>query len=76
MKKHKLERRNQFTEVQEQIQSLSMEIYGPKEYSPSLVDETDLSLRKLEDLHRQLNALQNEKVNNLPLSIIFSVSSN
>jgi len=76
MKKHKLERRNQFTEVQEQIQSLSMEIYGPKEYSPFLVDETDLSLRKLEDLHRQLNALQNEKVNNLPLSIIFSVSSN
>jgi len=71
-----LERRNQFTEVQEQIQSLSMEIYGPKEYSPSIVDEADLSLRKLEDLHRQLNALQNEKVNNLPLSIIFSVSSN
>lgn len=65
MKKHKLERRNQFTEVQEQIQSLSMEIYGPKEYSPSLVDETDLSLRKLEDLHRQLNALQNEKIGRL-----------
>lgn len=75
MKKQKLERRNQFTEVQEQIQSLSMEIYGPKEYGPSVVDETDLSLRKLEDLHRQLNALQSEKVNNSPLSIIFSVSS-
>ncbi|WJX12591.1 hypothetical protein P8452_03076 [Trifolium repens] len=65
MKKQKFERRNQFIEVQEQIQNISIEIYGPKEYVPSIVDETDLSLRKLEDLHRQLNALQSEKSDRL-----------
>jgi len=60
MQKRKSGRRNQFIEVQEQIQSISNEI------SPSItaiVDETDLSLRKLEELHRQLLALQKEKVN-------------
>lgn len=62
MRKQKVERRNQFIEVQEQIQSLSIEIYGPKDI-PSIVDETDLSQRKLEELHRQLNALLSEKVN-------------
>lgn len=65
MRKMKSERRNQFIEVQEQIQSLSIEIYGPIEYIPATVDETDLSLRKLEELHRQLNALQTEKSNRL-----------
>ncbi|KHN27850.1 65-kDa microtubule-associated protein 3 [Glycine soja] len=58
MQKRKSGRRNQFIEVQEQIQSISNEI------SPSItaiVDETDLSLRKLEELHRQLLALQKEK---------------
>ncbi|WJX18996.1 hypothetical protein P8452_08738 [Trifolium repens] len=65
MKKQKFERRNQFIEVQEQIQNISIEIYGPKEYVPSIVDETDLSLRKLEELHRQLNALQIEKSDRL-----------
>jgi protein regulator of cytokinesis 1 len=74
MQKRKHDRRNQFIEVQEQIQNISIEIYGPKEYVPSIVDETDLSLRKLEELHRQLNALQIEKVNNLLLSVIFPVS--
>ncbi|XP_004495425.1 65-kDa microtubule-associated protein 3-like [Cicer arietinum] len=65
MKNKKFERRNQFIEVQEQIQSISIEIYGPKEYIPAVVDETDLSMRKLEELHRQLNALQNEKSDRL-----------
>ncbi|XP_045805885.1 65-kDa microtubule-associated protein 3-like [Trifolium pratense] len=65
MKKQKFERRNQFMEVQEQIQNISIEIYGPKEYVPTIVDETDLSLRKLEELHRQLNALQSEKSDRL-----------
>lgn len=62
MRKRKLERRNHFVEVQEQIQSTSNEIYGLVEYIPAIVDETDLSLRKLEELHRQLHALQKEKV--------------
>ena len=30
--------------------------------SNTVVDETDLSLRKLEELHRELQALQKEKV--------------
>ncbi|RDX98664.1 65-kDa microtubule-associated protein 3, partial [Mucuna pruriens] len=61
MQKRKSERRNQFIEVQEQIQSISNEIYGPREYITVVVDETDLSLRRLEELHRQLLALQKEK---------------
>ncbi|QCE07740.1 Microtubule-associated protein [Vigna unguiculata] len=34
MQKRKSERRNQFIEVQEQIQSISIEIHGPREYIP------------------------------------------
>ncbi|TKY45050.1 65-kDa microtubule-associated protein 3 [Spatholobus suberectus] len=61
MRTRKSERRNQFIEVQEQIQSISNEIYSPREYITAVVDETDLSLRKLEELHRQLLALQKDK---------------
>ncbi|XP_027924040.1 65-kDa microtubule-associated protein 3 isoform X2 [Vigna unguiculata] len=61
MRKRKFERRNQFIEVQEQIQSISNEIYSTGEYITAVVDETDLSLRKLEELHRELLALQKEK---------------
>ncbi|CAK8532444.1 unnamed protein product [Lathyrus sativus] len=65
MKKRKLERRNQFIQVYEQIQSVSNEIYGPREIIPFILDETDLSLRKLEELHRQLHTLQKEKSDRL-----------
>lgn len=65
MRKRKFERRNQFIEVQEQIQSISDEIYSTGEYITAIVVENDLSLRKLEELHRELLALQKEKVNNL-----------
>ncbi|KAJ7970063.1 65-kDa microtubule-associated-like protein [Quillaja saponaria] len=67
MRKRKSDRRNQFLEVQEQIQNISNEIYGSREYFPAktVVDETDLSLRKLEELHRQLHALQTEKSDRL-----------
>ncbi|CAL0299929.1 unnamed protein product [Lupinus luteus] len=61
MQKKKSERRNQFIEVQEQIQTISTEIYGPREYIEPIVDQTDLSLRKLEELQGQLQALQIEK---------------
>ncbi|XP_047151080.1 65-kDa microtubule-associated protein 3-like isoform X1 [Vigna umbellata] len=61
MRKRKFERRNQFIEVQEQIQSISNEICSTGEYITAVVDETDLSLRKLEELHRELLALQKEK---------------
>ncbi|XP_019441133.1 PREDICTED: 65-kDa microtubule-associated protein 3-like [Lupinus angustifolius] len=61
MQKKKAERRNQFIEVQEQIQIISTEIYGSRDHTAAIVDETDLSLRKLEELHRQMHALNIEK---------------
>ncbi|KAG2715693.1 hypothetical protein I3843_03G092200 [Carya illinoinensis] len=67
MRKRKSDRRNQFLEVQEQIQDISNEIYGTAEYisSKKVVDESDLSLRKLEELHRELHELQKEKSDRL-----------
>ena len=64
MRKRKVERRNQFLEVLDQIQKISSEIYCSSEYTPynTIVDESDLSLRKLEELHRELQSLQKEKV--------------
>lgn len=64
MRKRKVDRRNQFLEVLEQIQKISYEIYGSKfSHSSIALDENDLSLRKLEELEGQLHTLQNEKVN-------------
>ncbi|KAE8729922.1 65-kDa microtubule-associated protein 3 [Hibiscus syriacus] len=67
MKKRKIERRNQFVDVLEQIQKITNEIYGSSVSisSKAVVDETDLSLRKLEELHRQLHELQKEKSDRL-----------
>ncbi|XP_043702226.1 65-kDa microtubule-associated protein 3-like [Telopea speciosissima] len=63
MRKRKCERRNQFIDILQQIQKISNEICGSTKYNPSniMVDETDLSLRKLEELNRQLQALQKDK---------------
>lgn len=63
MKKRKSERRNQFLEVLEQIQKIQMKIYGTS--LKTVLDETDLSLRKLEELHAQLQALEKEKSDRL-----------
>ncbi|KAI3735192.1 hypothetical protein L6452_14682 [Arctium lappa] len=63
MKKRKSERRNQFLEVLEQIQKIQMEIYATS--LKTVLDETDLSLRKLEELHAQLQALEKEKSDRL-----------
>ncbi|XP_021683869.2 65-kDa microtubule-associated protein 3 isoform X6 [Hevea brasiliensis] len=63
MRKRKLDRRNQFVEVLDEIQQISNEIYGSAAHI--FVDETDLSLKKLEELHRQLHALQKEKSDRL-----------
>uniref|UniRef100_A0A2C9UMH5 Uncharacterized protein n=1 Tax=Manihot esculenta TaxID=3983 RepID=A0A2C9UMH5_MANES len=63
MQKRKLDRRNQFLEVLEEIQKISNDIYEPAIHM--YVDETNLSLRKLEELHRQLHALQKEKSDRL-----------
>lgn len=67
MRKRKSDRKNQFVEVLEQIQKITNEIYRPSEYCrmKDVVDESDLSLRKLEELHRQLQSLQKEKSDRL-----------
>ena len=63
MRKAKGDRKNQFLEVLDQIQKISIEIGQSDQYpSKMAMDESDLSLRKLEDLHRQLQSLQKEKV--------------
>ncbi|XWS61043.1 hypothetical protein CRYUN_Cryun07bG0091800 [Craigia yunnanensis] len=69
MKKRKIERRNQFVEVLKQVQKITNEIYESTESisSKTVVDETDLSLRKLEELHRHLHELQKEKSDRLKL---------
>lgn len=67
MRKRKSDRRNQFLEVLDQIREIANEIHGSTEHisSKTIVDESDLSLRKLEELHRQLHALQTEKSDRL-----------
>ena len=63
MRKRKSDRKNQFIEVNGEIQSIKNEIYGGGYASKDVaVNETDLSLRKLEELHIELQELQNEKV--------------
>ncbi|KAL5728003.1 hypothetical protein ACHQM5_001133 [Ranunculus cassubicifolius] len=67
MKKRQCERRNQFLEVLEQIRKLSSEIYISTEscHSKTVLDESDLSMKRLEELHRHLQALQKEKSDRL-----------
>lgn len=63
MRKRKIDRRNQFIDVLEQMQIIKNEIHGSIVYtSKTVVDEADLSLRKLEEFHRELLELQKEKV--------------
>lgn len=64
MRKRKSDRKEQFVQVLEQIQMTKNEIYGSTIHisSKTVVDETDLSLRKLEEFHRELHELQKEKV--------------
>lgn len=64
MQRRKVERRNQFIEVVQQIQKIRSEIYEsdkPTNIS-NVIDDADLSLRKHEELHTELQALQKEKV--------------
>lgn len=64
MRKRKSDRKEQFVQVLEQIQMIKNEIYRSTIYisSKTVVDETGLSLRKLEEFHRELHELQKEKV--------------
>ncbi|XP_019095676.1 PREDICTED: 65-kDa microtubule-associated protein 9 [Camelina sativa] len=66
MEKRKSERKIQFIQVIEDIRCVRYEINGDSDetFSSDLsVDESDLSLRKLEELHRELYTLQELKRN-------------
>ncbi|OMP00602.1 Microtubule-associated protein, MAP65/Ase1/PRC1 [Corchorus olitorius] len=64
MRRRKVDRISQFVGVLDQIQKISNEIMGLKEQNGNkrIVDETNLSLRRLEELQRELHELQNEKI--------------
>lgn len=74
MQKRKVERKNQFFEVLNQVEKISNEICGSVEDSAykMVVDETDLSLKRLEELHAQLLDYQNEKVFNFLFFIVLN----
>ncbi|PIA38213.1 hypothetical protein AQUCO_02800110v1 [Aquilegia coerulea] len=63
--KQKEERTKEFSDVQSQIQKLCGEISGnlklSEDTSKPVVDETDLSLKRLEGFHSHLKELQKEK---------------
>jgi hypothetical protein len=63
MRKKKVERWDQFVDVIEQIKMVASEI-RPADFAPLRipVDQSDLSLRKLEELIKELQSLQKEKV--------------
>lgn len=63
MQKVKSDRLNQFLEIIDQIRRILIEI-GQTKFNPSLIslNEFDLSVRKLEELQRQLHLLESEKV--------------
>ncbi|GAA0145422.1 non-motor microtubule binding protein [Lithospermum erythrorhizon] len=70
MQQRKNERKSQFVEVQSQINSILMELYGSNDrFSHVLIDENDLSLKRLEDFRNQLNELQKEKSDRLKLVV-------
>lgn len=59
----KEERLREFSDVQSQIQKICREIAGNlnSTYQAPLVDESDLSMKKLKEYHAQLQELQKEK---------------
>ncbi|KAI5679366.1 hypothetical protein M9H77_10316 [Catharanthus roseus] len=69
MQLRKEERVKQFRAVQSQIQKISDEIAGRSEYhdtsSSVVVNESDLSLKKLEEYQNELQRLHNEKSDRL-----------
>lgn len=66
MQLRKDERVKQFRAVQSQIQKISAEIAGRSEYNDTsssiVVNESDLSLKRLEEYQNELQRLHNEKV--------------
>ncbi|ONL99964.1 65-kDa microtubule-associated protein 3 [Zea mays] len=66
MRKKKVERWDQFVDVIEQIKKVASEI-RPADFVPFRIpmDQSDLSLRKLEELTKELQSLQKEKSDRL-----------
>lgn len=64
MKRKRNERMSQFAEVLKQINRTAMELAGSMEENIGLlvIDESDLSMKRLDDLRNQLLLLQKEKV--------------
>lgn len=75
LRKRKTERKNQFVEAVDQLEKISREICVPLEDSlcKMVVEETDLSLKRLEELRRRLVEHQNEKV--FILLVLFNLLS-
>ncbi|GLT51914.1 hypothetical protein SLA2020_252870 [Shorea laevis] len=66
MRRQKVERKNQFVEILDQLQKISNEIFGLGENNYNVAAyETNMSLYRLEELLRELHDLQNEKINRL-----------
>lgn len=64
MKRRRSERKNQFAAVVNQIQSISKELclHFQENAGMSVIDENDLSVKRLEEMQNYLLALQKEKV--------------
>jgi Ase1/PRC1/MAP65 family protein len=71
MRKKKVQRWDQFADVIGQIKKVASEI-RLADFVPFKVpvDESDLSLRKLDDLTKELQSLQKEKVSNTHANLI------
>ncbi|KAK4436355.1 microtubule-associated protein 3 [Sesamum alatum] len=69
MRNRRIDRKNQFIKVLEEIHSIKTEIYRSDGFALNgpAVDEADLSLKKLEELYREMQALQSEKSERLKL---------
>ncbi|PWA51764.1 hypothetical protein CTI12_AA456540 [Artemisia annua] len=67
MQKKKTERKLQFKEIIDQTHKISMELCTPaEENSPMpVIDESDLSLRRLEEFKKELHELEKEKSDRL-----------
>lgn len=71
MQKRKAERRSRFLEFFEQIKHISNELSSEEcNHHKNALDESDLSIKKLEELQEQLESLQKEKVLSLNLGFI------
>jgi Ase1/PRC1/MAP65 family protein len=71
MRKKKVERWDQFVDVIERIKKVASEI-RPVDFVPFKVpvDQSDLSLRKLDELTKELQSLQKEKVSTTHANLI------